>query len=88
MRMRWLLSDDRDRVLQCADTRNGDSHRIAGFERERIGRDDPRPGQQDRAVRECLRAEEIVDELRERPFDLSGPGLAGKDRFASRWISS
>ena len=57
--------------------------RIAGFERERIGRDDAGAGQQHRAVRECLRAEQILDELRERPFDLSGPGLAGKHRLAA-----
>src|SRR5688572_14882356 len=81
--MDGLLSDNRDGVLECADTRNGDAHRIAGFERERIVRDDPRARQQHRAVREYLRAEQILDELREPSFDLSGPRLAGKHRFAS-----
>jgi hypothetical protein len=56
-------SHDRDRVLECADTGDGDSHGVVRFERERIGWDDASAGQQDGAVRERLGTEQVVDEL-------------------------
>jgi len=69
-------SDDGDRVLQSANTGDRYSHRVACFERERIGRNHTGPGQEDSAVREVLRTKQVLDELAEPSFDLSDLGIA------------
>src|SRR6185503_20942086 len=63
-------SNNGDRILQRANTRDGDADAIAGGQRERVRRHDSGAGQQHRATRKGLRPEQVLDQLTKSPLDL------------------
>ena len=71
LRVVRVRSDLHDTVLKRADSGDVDAHDIVGLERELIGRHDPGAGEEDRAVREALAAEEKLGEFGKGPFDLA-----------------
>src|SRR5688572_17791863 len=75
--------DDHHGILERPYARYRDPHAVIGRERERVGRDYAGTGQQNCALGELLRAEQVLDELRKGAFDLVGPRLAGKDRLSA-----
>src|SRR5688572_24697632 len=75
--------DDHHGILERPYARYRDPHAVIGRERERVGRDYAGTGQQNCALGELLRAEQVLDELRKGAFDLAGPRLAGKDRLSA-----
>ena len=86
------LSAPDDRVGQRADPVDRDLDPIPGLERELVGRDDPRAGEEDHAVGEVVVPAQPVDQLLEGPDHPRGGRTplgrpAGPSRSISRWIS-
>src|SRR5438094_5677509 len=69
------------RIFQGPDSGDADTHQIVGLQREVFRRHDSRSGQEHRAVREDLAAEEKAGQLIKRPLDLTYGGLAFERRL-------
>src|SRR5205085_8322581 len=71
-----------DRILQGADTVDGDLNDVLGLQGEVVRRHDPGPGKQNGPTRKSLAAEKITDQFIKAPFDLTDSSIALEDNLA------